>query len=299
MRQPWLLMMCITCVQCLTQTELLQFGTSGDFPESYVTVDSTPTDRYLIKGSGIPDHATQSVNPNSASNQNYNVSIPRTPTDNIGLHGCLPLGMIGITRTGVAIYNPLTGDLLNAVEGSNQETFDTCDGHSSPNGAYHYHKIPDSCLYRGEEDEFIGVALDGYPIYGPNVSDSDHILTSTDLDECHGRVINGKYRYHATTTWPYFMGCFKGVVMQDLINLAYTCNLTQDSGWENQWTYYLCHCPNGNPGGGGGGMHPPPEQCRMDNPQRPPNCPFPPGNKGSSIAFQIFHIVIPILIPFY
>ena len=138
--------------------------------------------------------------------------------------------MIGITRTGVAIYNPLTGDLLNAVEGSNQETFDSCDGHSSPNGAYHYHKIPDSCLYKGEEDEFIGVALDGYPIYGPNVSDSDHILTSADLDECHGRVINGTYRYHATSTWPYFMGCFKGVVMQDLINLAYTCNLTEDSG---------------------------------------------------------------------
>jgi hypothetical protein len=81
-------------------------------------------------------------------------------------------------------------------------------------------KIPDSCLYKGEEDEFIGVALDGYPIYGPNVSDSDHILTSADLDECHGRVINGTYRYHATSTWPYFMGCIKGVVMQvsELIN---------------------------------------------------------------------------------
>jgi hypothetical protein len=26
------------------------------------------------------------------------------------------------------------------------------------------------------------------------------------------------------------MGCFKGVVMQNLINLAYTCNLTEDSG---------------------------------------------------------------------
>jgi hypothetical protein len=43
MRQPWLLMTYLICVQCLTQTELSQFGTSGDFPEAYVTVDSTPT----------------------------------------------------------------------------------------------------------------------------------------------------------------------------------------------------------------------------------------------------------------
>jgi hypothetical protein len=35
-------------VQCLTQTELSQFGTSGDFPEAYVTVDSTPTDRLVF-----------------------------------------------------------------------------------------------------------------------------------------------------------------------------------------------------------------------------------------------------------
>jgi hypothetical protein len=49
-------------------------------------------------------------------------------------------------------------------------------------------KYSDSCLYTGEEDEFIGVALDGYPIYGPYVSDSDHILTSADLDECHSHV---------------------------------------------------------------------------------------------------------------
>jgi hypothetical protein len=60
-----------------------------------------------------------------------------------------------LTRTGVAIFNPLNADAENAVDGSTQEVFDTCDGHAAPGGAYHYHKIPDSCLYKGEVDEFI------------------------------------------------------------------------------------------------------------------------------------------------
>ena len=90
------------------------------------------------------------VNPNTATNQNYNLSIPKTPQYNTGLHGCVPLGIIGITRTGVAIFNPLTDEEYNAVKGEEQEKFDSCDGHASPNGD-HYHKIPDSCLYKVKE----------------------------------------------------------------------------------------------------------------------------------------------------
>lgn len=187
--------------------------------------------RHLIYASGIPDHVMTDINnPNDATNQNYNVSIPKIPMYNTGLHGCVPMGMIGITRTGVAIFNPLNADAENAVDGSTQEVFDTCDGHAAPGGAYHYHKIPDSCLYKGEIDEFIGVALDGFPIYGPRASDVDHLITSDDLDECHGREVNGAYRYHATTTWPYFLGCYKGVVMQNLRNLVYTCDTSDNSG---------------------------------------------------------------------
>lgn len=47
-------------------------------------------------------------------------------------------------------------------------------------------------------------------------------------------------------------------------------------GWEDEWTWYLCNCPgdqNGGGGGGGGGGYPSPEECRRDNPNRPPNCP--------------------------
>lgn len=177
----------------------------------------------------MPDHVMSEIPiPIKATDQKYNISIPKVPTYNTGLHGCLPKNMIGITRTGVAIYNPLTRDNFNAVEGQDREIFDTCGGHPNLHGAYHYHKIPDSCLYKGEIDEFIGVALDGFPIYGPRASDVDHLITSADLDKCHGREVNGAYRYHATTTWPYFLGCYKGVVKGR--NIQNSCDTSGDSG---------------------------------------------------------------------
>ncbi|XP_052076500.1 uncharacterized protein LOC127714481 [Mytilus californianus] len=259
----------------LTVTELSKFTTSGNFPESTVRVDTTQSNRHLIYASGIPDHPWEKVNPNDATDQNYNISIPKIPRYNNGAHGCVPMGMIGITRTGVAIFNPLNVDLENAVEGQTQETFDSCDGHPTNTGSYHYHKIPDSCLYKGEIDEFIGVALDGFPIYGPNASDVNSLLTSTDLDECHGREVNGAYRYHATETWPYFLGCFKGVILENLPGLQYNCEPANktSAGWEDwkEWNGYLCNCLQ--QGGQGGGNMPDPSQCGQNNPNRPANCP--------------------------
>jgi len=80
------------------------------------------------------------------------------------------MGKIGLTKTGVSIFNPLAQGYVNAVEGSNKETFDTCKGHPTNIGDYHYHQLPDTCNWESTEDEFIGVAADGFPIYGPNVS---------------------------------------------------------------------------------------------------------------------------------
>ena len=92
------------------------------------------------------------------------------------------------------------------------ETFDSCDGHPTDRGVYHYHKQPSSCVFSivdGEPSPFIGVALDGFPIYGPN-DENGNTLTSADLDECHGRYVNGLYQYHTTADYPYILGCFKG-----------------------------------------------------------------------------------------
>lgn len=169
---------------------------------------------YLITASGLPAHSTQKVNPNSATDQDHSFWIKKSPTF-AAKSSCLPMGSIAISINGVPLFNPLTIEGHNAVEGANKEIFDSCYGHPTNRGTYHYHQLP-ICLYNGTADEFIGVAFDGFPIYGPNATDLGREVTNSDLDECHGRnsTLNGvqAYRYYITRQYPYILGCFKGDV---------------------------------------------------------------------------------------
>ena len=62
---------------------------------------------------------------------------------------------------------------------------------------------------QGNEDELVGVAFDGYPIYGPKTA-GGAVLTSADLDQCHGKTRDGQYEYRITADFPYILGCYKG-----------------------------------------------------------------------------------------
>ncbi|XP_033726531.1 uncharacterized protein LOC117316134 isoform X3 [Pecten maximus] len=175
--------MVIMCTCCgtatgLSATEAAKFTVSGSYSAT-VTVSSGSTS-YTISSSGMPDHAWQSVNPNTPTVQNHVVTVPKTPTV-ASTKGCLPMGQIAITRTGVSLYNPLAQGYVNAVEGSGAETFDSCDGHPTNRGDYHYHKLPSSCLWQNEVDYLVGVAMDGYPIYGPNTTGHSAWLTTSEL----------------------------------------------------------------------------------------------------------------------
>jgi len=75
---------------------------------------------------------------------------------------------------------------------------------------YFYRQNSIGCVYNGRENEFLGVAFDGFPIYEPLASDLGREVTNADLDECHGRTVNGEYRYHVNNEFPYYLGCFKG-----------------------------------------------------------------------------------------
>jgi hypothetical protein len=62
----------------------------------------------------------------------------------------------------------------------------------------------------------IGWALDGFPITGPKVG-KGNILSTADLDKCHGLTstvkINGTkvttYHYVMTQDFPYSVSCFR------------------------------------------------------------------------------------------
>lgn len=93
---------------------------------------------------------------------------------------------------------------------------------------------------------FIGVALDGFPIYGPYASDKgSEPLSSDDLDICHGRMVDGKYRYHLTYDFPYVLGCYWGASAKDNApQVSYVCDLDFGTGKNERQFLYACIIEN-------------------------------------------------------
>ncbi|XP_078603749.1 uncharacterized protein LOC144877624 [Branchiostoma floridae x Branchiostoma japonicum] len=213
-------------VHCLSRGEVAALRTAavgkGRF---YISTGSGPY--HVVTGNGVPTHATgRSVwlwpgfhrTPPIKQPHIYrvrrNATFASRPT-------CLPDGPIGMAVNGVPIYSPYVTDrcydagLLHRAGG-----FDSCSGHVDPQRNYHYHVIPNCLLNQSQvPSAIVGVAFDGFPIYGPRTQDGT-TLTSADLDECHGRLVDGRYRYHVTEDFPYFIGCFKGVVMDVKVKMA-------------------------------------------------------------------------------
>jgi hypothetical protein len=137
------------------------------------------SDNYVyINSTGIPSYSIGpwAGNPNTASNQNYVLKIPRHPVQNTGARTSTPLGAIGVWKNGVVMFNALDAMSYqnqniwhqNAVVVENP-SFDSCLGHPQQTGAYHHHQNP-RCLYTADATQhspLLGYAYDGFPIYGP------------------------------------------------------------------------------------------------------------------------------------
>jgi YHYH protein len=144
-------------------------------------------------------------NPNSIKVQSLTYSLSASPVA-LAAPGCIS-GEVGIMTTGVALFN--------AFDAGAWEVQDSCGGHPQISGEYHYHTLS-SCITDVSSKTVIGYALDGYPITGPTVS-TDNIMTTSDLDECHGItsaiVLDGisvtMYHYVMTQDFPYSISCFK------------------------------------------------------------------------------------------
>ncbi|XP_071495859.1 uncharacterized protein [Diadema antillarum] len=213
----------VICVltSALTTDEIAAFGARNFTDQNtglqgYITISESDDDNYVVEANGIPDHEAgpypNSEDPSEIIEQTYVYYILKTPTPAPeDEKEELPMGTIALTLNGVPLFNPYTAIGTDAVE---NEIFDDCDGHPTPeHGAYHYHSRP-KCVFTLEEgvpSGIVGVALDGYPIYGNNDENGNELMTA-DLDACHGRTVDGSYRYHITADFPYILGCFHGVV---------------------------------------------------------------------------------------
>ncbi len=155
------------------------------------------------------------TNPNHIAEHNLSFEIPADPV-RAAEPGCLPMGMIGFTTTGVAIYSAIDDAGRDAAA---HEIQDLCNGHPQGKGQYHYHSSS-PCLPGADSNTVVGWALDGYPILGMRDA-SGHLFTNAGLDACHGRAeqvtVNGRtydYAYRLTREYPYTLGCFTGQVQR-------------------------------------------------------------------------------------
>jgi hypothetical protein len=106
-------------------------------------------------------------NPNHIVAQSYSVAFPTTPnTTAQPMSGAV----VGLALNGVPIF----GNFAAPGDDIYQEaqTFDRCGAHPQENGKYHYHGEPYAISY--DDDNFIGVMRDGYPIYGRRDPDNSY-----------------------------------------------------------------------------------------------------------------------------
>ncbi len=126
-------------------------------------------------------------------------------------------GESGVMNTGVALFDGFDAGLRDAGA---WEVQDDCSGHPQQDGEYHYHTLS-SCITDVSVTDVIGWALDGFPITGPTLAPGN-VLTTADLDECHGitsevtvgGVPTNTYHYVMTQDFPYSVSCFRGVPIQ-------------------------------------------------------------------------------------
>ncbi len=148
-----------------------------------------------------------------------------------------PLGSIGFMISGAVLFNPYEGDgktvamasnfLLDAPDGSKAPFVDDCSGHPG-GGQYHYHGLPGCVVAETDSttgpSRMIGIAFDGFPIYGPRDMKGRTVPTSR-LDSCNGitsatpEFPKGIYHYvlPGTADASSSIRCFRGKVDRNLI----------------------------------------------------------------------------------
>ena len=224
---------------------------------------------YAVPNAGVvvPTQATATAALDPTAAHNYDYKIPTTPKK-ISKTTAAPLGSIGMMISGSVLFNPYEGDgttvamasnfTISAPDGSTAPFVDTCSGHPTPamgggGGQYHYHGLP-ACVSKEVDtstgpSHIIGIALDGFPIYGKR-DIKGKVIPVAKLDKCNGitsatpEFPKGIYHYvlPGTANATSSIRCFHGKVDSSLITKM----------------------PNmgGPPGGGPPGGGPPPAVAR-------------------------------------
>ena len=185
--------------------------------ETTITITSTnepdhksmyyDTSNPLFEAYSEPENEDFYKNPNKITAMNYTFTLPRFPqaaTNNEDT----PFGPMGVSINSVVFYNQQAAPGDDILEELN--TFDQYEGHPTNTGSYHYHIEPTWLTEIKGDSTFLGLLLDGFPVYGP--VESGVTLTNDDLDDYHGHTSvtahfpEGIYHYHITADLPWING---------------------------------------------------------------------------------------------
>ncbi len=155
---------------------------------------------YALPNAGVrvPDASTATAGADPTTAQSYDYSIPTVPTKAASPTDA-SLGTIGVMISGAALFNPYEGDgstvamasnfAVKNAKGEDVAFLDSCNGHPTPMGQYHYHALPKCVTSQvdsvGGPSHIIGVAFDGYLIYGDRDANGG-VVTKDQLDACNG-----------------------------------------------------------------------------------------------------------------
>jgi hypothetical protein len=218
-------------------------GAGGEYAKPSISVTCSATE-LKVSSNGMISFPFERKTPNALTAQDWNWSVPLNPVKAKSVSSIKNvLGTLGFTVSGLPIYGPTEGQ-QPAAEAFGDPVYnkilDTCGGHTGPGREYHHHAITLVQQCNLSTQKILGYALDGFPIYttlgclntkctktakmksgyvktGNPVTNSWNAYTykasksTTTLDACNGRTQpDGTYGYHATTNFPYIIGCFTG-----------------------------------------------------------------------------------------
>jgi len=226
---------------------LITIASNGVPSTSYWTRPS----EYAVPDAGVvvPTAKTAHVAPDPTQVVPISLSVPTVPTWSRTTTATAG-GPIGILLSGAPLFDPYEGDgttvalasnfHIKDAEGNKVYFVDACNGHPGPMGAYHYHGLPtcitDKIDTASGPSHLLGVALDGYPVYGDR-SITGKLIKPSQLDACNGILSatpefpSGIYHYVLldTKSARSSLRCYHGVVStvhSNFKNPAYLCGLT-------------------------------------------------------------------------
>ena len=211
---------------------------NSEYPDPELRV-SCEDDLMIVESNGIPSFEYLQVTRFPLVAKDHRWEIPLEPVLLDEPEDLPLLGPVGIVIDGLPIYGPNEADTLGFGDPFLDELLDFCNGHTGLAGGYHHHAIA-ACHWEeidGRTELVVGYAFDGFPIMAPfscvdaecteveklesswqRTSDvraaweaHEFVEGSGDLDRCNGLLgEGGRYRYFATDTFPYLLGCFAG-----------------------------------------------------------------------------------------